>query len=241
MKKIWKKVLALTLCLVLTTSLTGCDMLDEMRENQAFSKGYGEILWKGKLYKALPENEYFYPVISGENSVCLTEEDVPVLLSDMIPLAFLGVSEDETLLYHYDTSLTYCREDQFDAYAARMVQPFVAEELCFQYGHYDYEKEEYVEGFHTLTQEQVAAIDQVLKEVEPWMLGDYANQLSGWTVMIQESSKDHLMRRDHVEIMVEGLSAYLLVNTGKDSEVYTVPDALRPVFIELMNLYENAW
>lgn len=239
MKKIWKKGLAVILCLVLIGSLAGCDMLDEMRENQAFSKGYGEILWKGKIYKALPENENFCPVISGENSVCLTEEDVPVLLSETVCLAYLGVADDETLLYHYDTSLTFCREDKFDAYAARMVQPFVAEELCFQYGYYDYENDEYIEGFHTLDEKQTAAVEQVLKEAEPWMLGDYS--ISGWSVMVQESSKDHLMRRDHVEIVVEGLSAYLLVDTGKDTAVYTVPDALRPVFIELMNLYENAW
>lgn len=241
MKKIWKKLLALALCLVLLGSLAGCDLLDEMRQNQAFAKGYGEILWNGRIYKALPENEYFYPPITGQRSLCLTEEDVPVLLSDIIPLAYLGVSEDEVLLRHYGIESTFCREDQFDAYAARMVQPFVAEELCFQYGHYDYEKEEYIEGFHTLTQEQASAIDQVLKEVEPWSLDDYKYGLSGWSVTVQESSKDHMMRRNYVQITVEGLSAYLLVETFQDTQVYTVPDALRPVFIELINLYDHAW
>lgn len=241
MKNIWKRALTLTLCLLLIGVLSGCDALDEMRENQAFVRSDAEILWKGSIYKLLPSNDYFYPPISGRHSVCLTEEDVPVLLSDTITKSYLGVSDDEALLRDYASQITYCRQDKYDTYAARLQQPFAAEELCFQYGHYDYEKDAYVEGFHTLTEKQAAAIDQVLKEVTPWSLAEYVNGFSGWSIMVQESSKDHLMRRNHVEIVVEGLSAYLLEDTGKDTMVYTVPDALRPVFIELTNLYDNAW
>lgn len=241
MKKIWKKVLALTLCVLLAGMFAGCDMLDEMREDQAFSLGYGEVLWNGNIYKVLPENKYFNPIISGERSIVLTEEDVPVLLSDTIYLTYLGVSEDEVLLQSYASDGVYCRADQHQALAKRLSEPFVAEELCFQYSYYDFEKDEYVEGFHTLTPTQSHAVNEVLTTVTPWVLDESAVQLSGWSIIIQESSADHLMRKDRAELIVEGLSAYLVMEMGGESYVYTIPETLRPVFIEMINLYENVW
>lgn len=241
MKTIWKKALALILSLLLLGALAGCDALDEMRKNQAFAIGYDQIRWNGHIYKKLPENKNFYPPISDERNLCLTEEDVPVLLSDMFPLSYLGVSEDEVLLQHYNLEANYCREDQFDAMAQRMAQPFIPEEMCFQYSYYDFEKDEYVEGFHTLTPTQSQAVNEVLTTVTPWSLDENTVHLSGWSIIIQESSADHLMRRDRVELIVEGLSAYLVMEMGGESSVYTIPETLRPVFIEMMNLYENAW
>lgn len=240
MKNTWKRIFAATLCLLLAFAFTGCSELDEARANQAFAKGYGEVLWNGNLYKALPENDYFRPVMTGEQSLCLTEEDVPVLLSSMFNLTFLDVSEDKVLLQDYAGQTVYCREDRHDEMSRWLTEPFQPEELCFQYGYYDYEQDLYIEGFHTLTKAQEDAIDKVLKEVTPWTLDNNTN-VSGWSIIVQESSKDHLMRRDHVEIVVEGLSAYLLVDAGKETIVYTVPDALRPIFMELATLYENVW
>ncbi len=241
MKNIWKRLFAATLCLFLLIPLAGCDALDEMRANQAFSLGYGEILWNGDIYKVLPENKYFNPIISGERTLCLTEEDVPVLLSDTIYLTHLGVSDDEVLLRSYASQGTYCRADQYDALAERLTQPFVAEELCFQYGYYDYENDKYVEGFHTLTPTQSHAVNEVTTTVTPWTLDESAVQLNGWSITIQESSKDHLMRRDRVQLVVEGLSSYLTMEMGDETYVYTIPENLRPIFIEMINLYDNVW
>lgn len=240
MKHIWKRLLAAALCLLLVFAFAGCSALDEARENQAFSLGYGEVRWNGDLYKALPENEYFCPVMPNGRSLCLTTEDVPVLLRDMFALAYLQVSEDKTLLQDYSGEIAYCREDKFDQMAQRMILPFVPEELCFQYGYYDYEKDQYVDKFYTLNQVQVDAINTVLKDVTPRKM-DKNTQFSGQTIMVQESSADHLMRRDHVEIAIEGLGAYLMVDGGKDTLVYTIPDALYSVFSELTTMYENIY
>ncbi len=240
MKNTWKRLLLTALCLLMLFAFTGCAALDEARENQAFAKGYGEVLWNGSTYKALPENEYFCPVMSGDRSLCLTEEDVPVLLSSMYNLTFLNVSDDEVLLRDYAGKIVYCREDRFDEMSRWLKEPFQPEELCFQYGYYDFEKEEYVEGFYTLNQVQVDAINKVLTSVTPRKLED-TTSFSGMSIMVQESSKDHLMRRDHVELMVEGLGAYLLVDAGKETLVYTIPDELLSVFTELATTYQKFW
>jgi hypothetical protein len=205
-----------------------------MRANQAFLQDDGSILWGGNTYKLLPANDYFQPPMSDLN-LALTAKDVPVLLSQINAITYPLVSEDQVLLHNYLGY--YCRVDQYDAYAQRLTQPFEAEELCFQYGYYDYEKGEYIEAFYTLTDIQSAAIGQVLTEVEPWLLEENYNGISGETFYIEESTKDHTMRRPFAELVIEGLSIYLLVDAGKGYQVYTVPDALRPTFLTIANSY----
>ena len=234
MKNIGKRLLAAMLCVFLLIPLVGCDALDEMRANQAFLQDDGSILWGGNTYKPLPANDYFQPPMSDLNLV-LTAKDVPVLLSQINAITYPLVSEDQVLLNNYLGY--YCREDQYDAYAQRLTQPFEAEELCFQYGYYDYEKDEYIETFYTLTLEQSAAIGLVLTEVEPWQLDENYNGITGETFYIEESSADHLMRRPFAELVIEGLSIYLLVDIGNGYDVYTVPDALRSIFLSFSEIY----
>ena len=241
MKNTWKRLLAAALCLFLLIPLAGCDALDEMRKDQAFIQDDGTILWNGNVYKLLPENKYFQPMITGERSLSLTEKDVPVLLSGTFALTYMGIDEAETLIHVYGEQPYYCRADQYDALSARLSEPFAVEELCFQYGYYDYEEDKYIEGFHTLTSAQAQAVEEVLAKVTPWKLGESGAHISGWTMMIQESSKDHLMRRNRAQLVVEGLSAYLTVEMGTETYVYTIPDNLRPIFIEMSNLYDNVW
>ena len=234
MKNIGKRLFAAVLCVFLLIPLAGCDALDEMRANQAFLQDDGSILWGGNTYKQLPANDYFQPPMSNRNIV-LTNKDVPVLLSNFQAITYMLVSEDQVLLNNHQGY--YCREDQYDAYVQRLTQPFEAEELCFQYGYYDYETGEYIEAFYTLTDIQSAAIGQVLAEVEPWLLEEEYHGISGETFLIEESTKDHLMRRPYAELVIEGLSIYLLVDVGNSHHVYTVPDTLRPVFLSITNAY----
>lgn len=82
MKKVIKTVLVLLAVVGMLLCLCGCTGLENMRKNQAFSRENGEILWNGAVYKALPESEYLF-VDTGyfDDTVYLTEPDVPVLLS----------------------------------------------------------------------------------------------------------------------------------------------------------------
>ncbi len=241
MKNIWKRLFAAMLCVFLLIPLAGCDALDEMRANQAFMQEDGTILWNSKIYKPLPNNDYFQPSMDSDINVTLTADDVPVLLSDMMAITYMVVSQDKVLLHNY--SGYYCREDFFDVMSQKMIEPLVPEELCYQYGYYDYEQERYITDFYTLSAEQTRTIDFVLQSVTPKIFEQHPDYYSE-PIYVEQSSKDHIMRRDFVTILVENLGVYLVLDSGAEYEVYSVPDAFQSVFYDMAEvrsqlLYKN--
>ena len=236
MKNIWKRLFAAMLCVFLLIPLAGCDALDEMRANQAFLQADGSILWNGKTYKPLPSNDYFQPSMDSDINVTLTNPDVPVLLSELQSLTFMLVSQDRVLLHNYLGY--YCREDLFDVFSKKLTEPFVPEELCYQYGYYDYEQEQYITDFYTLSAEQTRTIDFVLQSVTPKTFEQHPDYYSE-PIYVEQSSKDHIMRRDFVTILVENLGVYLVLDSGAEYEVYSVPDAFQSVFYDMAETRGN--
>ena len=139
MKKGWKRALSVLLVLMLLVSLSGCDALDMMRQAQAYYGENGEILHNGTTYKRLPEWGDLNPGYGyyDENYVNVTEPDVPVLLSGLICLEELILSNDKNFLISINDNNLYCREELYDSVCERIHQGFAAEVVCYYYYVYD--------------------------------------------------------------------------------------------------------
>ena len=85
MKK-WVRIIALILTIFLCLPLTGCNALDEMRQQQGIWQDDGTIIWNGSEYKWLNTNELSLNLERDEeySHAYITKPDVPVLLSSSI-------------------------------------------------------------------------------------------------------------------------------------------------------------
>lgn len=184
------KIIALCLSIVALTALfAGCDYLDDMKANHAIiSEDKETISFNGETYKRLPENAklycnnnlYYY----GAESVVVTDEDIPVLLSDMYCYSSdynaindifciydVSVIEEvkEDIIYYSSTCYTdfssttyYCNEKDYDKYIS-VIENGVLDRVGFEY---EIETEDYY-YYYTL---EVAS-----KEVSDEILGHITN------------------------------------------------------------------
>lgn len=228
MKKVIKTVLVLLAVVGMLLCLCGCTGLENMRKNQAFSGENGEILWNGAVYKALPESEYLF-VDTGDfdDTVYLTEPDVPVLLSVFSEM-WLYPSGDNTFLEEPESGIYYCREDQYENMLSRIQGGFILDVVCYSY--YTGAGTQY----HTLTNEQVEALEFVARNTEPTVLGDGMYLESDEIVGLQVCSKDMLFQRDYASISVSGNAYYLYWYAEGQEQLFAVPEEYRAVFAEIV-------
>lgn len=151
------KIIALCLCVIAFTALfAGCDALDDMKAKHAIlSEDKSTISFGENTYKKLPEGtEYYLSNVysftsDNENEICITDSDVPVLLSkgncysafyskfsDMICL-YLGDAHMDYFVYSYhywgDSEGTfYCNEKDYDKYLAA-AEESVLDRIGFEY------------------------------------------------------------------------------------------------------------
>ncbi len=104
MKKVLRVIAFVMVLVLMSTSLCGCRMLDELRANHAVFTSDDTILWNGVEYKALPESVAMCPQSDFSQQLFVTDADVPTLLS-----MFFGnechVCNDGMILECYDSSL----------------------------------------------------------------------------------------------------------------------------------------
>lgn len=135
-----KLVKIMALCLLVAAFgmiFTGCDMLDEMRANQALlSEDKETLTFRGETYKRLPDDAGIY-VSSSYNekfgNIMVTDEDVPVLLStsfyytsdyDAQRDIFSVFTEDNLIVdealqsYYSYAYFYYCNLKDYDKYVA---------------------------------------------------------------------------------------------------------------------------
>lgn len=243
MKKHLKRGFVLLLIVVQLFCLCGCRALEEMRQNQVSANEDGSITWKGTVYKALPRCEHLW-IETGYDAVYVTEPDVPVLLSPIFTEKELYVSVEGDFLVEeqeaWEDWIYYCPASQYDALCKRITEPFVTDKICYTYDVYDDDYEYHTE-YYTLTEKQIAAITHVLQEIEPTAM--QAEWLPGyeWSVQLMECSEDMLLRRESLEIAVNGSSYCIFAYTDTEVLVYTVPSTLASVFEQITAAYLDAY
>ncbi len=239
MKKNAKRILVLLVALSLLFVFCGCDALDEMRQQQAFTNTDGTITWQGNIYKLLPSRSYLKPDTLHSSAIFVTEPDVPVLLSTMYAEKTFYATEDNKLLVNmYGESMFYCIESEYDAMCERIRAPFVPEIVCYQYGYYNEETGTYETRYYTLTQEQLDAVNLVIETVEPTVLSDGMYIETWYSLCLEECSTDLLFRQDAMDISYSGSTYYIELYTSPfDSVLFTVPEGLNATFDDIFKAF----
>ena len=237
MKKMRKLLAICCLVCLLLPLLCGCRALDEMRASQAFYDQEGNVLWNGAVYKKLPQGEYFSPEIDYNTSVCVTEQDVPVLVQEMFCKDSLYVSEDGTILESYAAGEAqyYCREDRHEELSQRLKEPFRSDMVCYFYYTYDEETDEYAEKIYRLSDDEWGVLRKILETAEPMQISEGWNLSYDRIVSLEECSEDRLFCRQFLDLILSGETYYLRFTQGLEVVVYEVPEEAVPHVAKIMD------
>ena len=99
-----KKTVRFTLLVLAVISaallFTGCSDMDELRAQRMkwADKNHDKIVFEEKIYKSLPDNNYFCADTDYFGEYYVAEEDVPLLLSGEILGERVFISEDKNIL-----------------------------------------------------------------------------------------------------------------------------------------------
>ena len=242
MKKTAKRILVLLLAFSMFFVLCGCDALDEMRDMQAFLNEDGTITWQGNIYKKLPNSEYLNP--EREYVLCVTEQDVPVLLSEVFQKMSLSATKDKKVLVNlYGEDWSYCIESEYEEMCAKIKAPFAPEIVCYNYSYFNEETGMFEGKYYTLTQEQVDAIKLVIETVAPTELSDGMYMDTMYTIFLEECSADMVFRRDVMDISLSasGKTYYISLYTDTEDILFTVPEGCNAIFDDIFKaVIDNA-
>ena len=166
MKRFLKVIALIISSIILILSLSGCNLLNEARNSQAFygtnSDGISTITYGKTEYYLLPSSETLSPEFSSNtNSIFATKHDVPVLLS-----FFLGdtyrLSIDGTILISDDSSNFYCRADKYEDVSKMISNGFTPDGYCYIYTEYNPKTDDFIEKRVLLNEQEQAVIDEII-------------------------------------------------------------------------------
>ena len=234
--KRYKRWIAALLVSLLCLSLCGCQKLEDMRAAHAVWREDGCILWNGAVYRQLkdvPENLQFYV----EQTVVVTEADVPVLLSDALGTGFT-VDGDGVLMHnwHWDGGETwFCREDKYEEFVAYFRSEVELDTYFYTY--WPVKNGEAKEEHYYLSEEEEAVIDTLLNEAD---FGDPGNVLYGpfeeteFMVVLGRCDGKHLFAEQYVVEIVSKQEGYYLF---ADDMLAPVPASYKTLFDRIVADY----
>ncbi len=198
MKKILKISTLALVIVIMCMSFCGCAELDDMKESHAVwtEKGNKDsITYNGKTYKLLENNELHDPQYNQnwDNTIYVTEPDVPVLLSTDFGID-LQLSADGSIIsgYIFDDYKTevqnpyglpfyseyglsyvdgngkmvyYCEESKFDEISKKIEAGINYTGYGYEYWTYNGEDEPY--HYTYLSDEDAKMIDKIIETVKP--------------------------------------------------------------------------
>lgn len=243
MKTMLRRLLCLTVAVLLCLSMSGCIALDELKVQQAFWNAaddfqlFESFTWNGATYKQLPFTEFEFALRSSEwKEIHVTQSDVPVLLS-VFAGQTMSLSDNEVLAEYTDyeqgdESYYYCRADQYDALLAKLESGDIEFNRCF-YSWYDWEKEE--DDSYELSEAEYAAVQTVYNTVKPEVLPDGAEMYFDYEALLYQLSEDGLFERMWVSACVVGDTYYLRsYDEDYNTVLYTVPKEHTAAFKSLL-------
>lgn len=230
MKNVKRILLSLLVVCLLCTTLTGCQVLEEARAAQGFWVTPGESFrWGDATYQRLPDGkvlEYLHVQYDyAADSVCVTEEDVPVLLSFILGEEFYQSNEGLLLVSSsYDYEAYYCRSDAYAQLVQQLQNGFNPVGICCEYTLWDTEQEDFTQTAFRLTMEQTTMI-RALLALERTYVPEMMYTSYDYSLSLNECSDDMLLQKPLVELCQAG-DSYFLMNTDDDGEwIISVPDA----------------
>ena len=231
MKKALRILCLITVTVIVCLSLSGCTLIDEMRDAHAFWSKDNTIKYGEYEYKLLPASETLKPVFNAYNSVYVTDEEVPVLLSSSFGQNYY-VSDDGIFLFTdmEDGYICYCRNDRYDEILQKITNGFEPESYCYSY--YDYENTE--DTYYVFSETEVEAVNNVVKSVIPTVMPEAATLDYDYIVSIEACSKDLFFRTYIADICITDNKYYVVVTEDENTLLYQVSGELQETFEKIM-------
>lgn len=172
-----KRIVALTLALLLCLPLCSCKELDDMRAVHTLRQGDGTILWDGTIF--VPYDDYLLSELENVgykidhsflNRMVLTDANVPVLLSDSMFGQTIFSNADKTILYSYPQDKIYLRSEEYErlvAYIWAEIEAYRSKRMGTQYKLWVYVSQVDKHCFIPLSESQKYAVDYALSKVKP--------------------------------------------------------------------------
>lgn len=235
MKK-WKRWIAILLMSVMCLSLCGCQSLEDMRAAHAFWQEDGSIRWNGNVYRRLDDVPDSFQLYT-EHTVCVTEADVPVLLSDWLGDEFTADEEGVMLhSWYWEGEETYfCREDKFEEMATYFQQDIELDTYFYTYWPVKDGKAE--TAYYYLSDEEKYVINELFNvsdfnEVED----DFYNSFEegDFSVVLGRCDGKHLFAEHYALEIVFMQGEYYLFADGL---MAVVPSTYNAVFEEIVADY----
>lgn len=238
------KILSLMLVLAVCVSLTGCKELEKMRKEQGVWDN-GNIRVGSTEYILLPSCESLKPDYRyNENTVSVTEKDVPVLLSGFIGTTFQKTNDGIFLLNYSDYYVAsenytqiYCRSDKYDSVTEHISKENYFDGYCYSYIDYStyFDDDEWGSvKYHIFSAEEAEALEKALKSVKPTVMPDIADITYEYQVYIERCSNDLLFREDAFDLSVSDNRYFITAAEGDDSLLYEIPEEYNTVFESIM-------
>lgn len=245
MKKSFKRISALLLALITCVCLCSCKEIKEMRENQAFYGENGEIIWGEQVYMPLEALELPEELeCSWLGYGCVTEKDVPVLLSNTLGTG-MYYNHSKTVI---EARTYYARKDVYD-YVANLVKYPRLNEYCVEVdydGYYDIE-------YQLLKQRYLNAIDEIIyggneiytdyedyENYEEIATKDYADIYKCDEKMVFQSLIYRVEERENGDML---LTSYITQDIYDYDDFYyreyRIPDDKKAIMKELLTLGQD--
>ncbi len=234
------KIITFILSLVLLCSvLTGCNMLDELKEAHALINADRSVItYKGNLYIPIEETHpYFNPLT--EQSINVTEEDVPVLLSQAHNVYVGQITADGSVMslntYYwsdtYEDNFYFCREDRYEEINEILKTEPTAEVYFYSYWGYD-ENDDEQKGDYYLTEKQISAIEEIMA-TEGKKVSETNSYVVDASVYVYAATEDMIFRWQELFIYQKD-GIYFIEETGDVPSCYTVPEEYNGIFDEIL-------
>ena len=256
-----KKFIALVVALLLmSVSLCGCSELDDMREAQAFwttEDSIDSITYQGVEYKKMDVTNPPDPLYNRDDLkfIYVTESDVPVLLSQHLSeYDTFHISEDHSFIYgsmynykiYAPEAVLYCKADMYNDMMSKFNEGIEYTKYGMGYYVFDENTGDTTWDYYYFTQEQIDAVNKVLKEVEATQ-DDSIDVEQSYVCQVDKISEDDYFGRYAFDIYTDFEGSYWIVQYSDALELctcYEVPKELNDFFAELEKMafqYENSF
>ncbi len=240
------KLLALTLaCVVICTSLVGCDkMIEDLKARSATILDNGNFLVDGEEYILLPDGDYGLNY-EGERILYLEDEEIPTMFQALgvAITKLLGGTKlfnEGRLLYYVDYSDDVYQSDKFYVYCRADIYDSVVRQINdgIEYVSYGYE---YISAtmdtkVYYLTEEETELINTVITTVKAKTIANVGDEYDEYDegFELREYSEDKLFENYFIDVSKNGDTFFLRKRSDYTSEVYDVPQELSSDFDKLL-------
>ena len=188
MKKSIKFISLILTVFVVCLSLSGCNMIKELRKDFAYYTKDGIKLGE-KEYIQIKTNDYFMPEIDYERDIIVAEKDVPLLLGSWFG-SFFSISVDNVFIT--DHSKTYCLESEYQRAKELFEKTYTVKGYAIE----GFDDEKLTEILHKFSDGLNEEMTQMLSDeplFAPWIEYEKFNLI---TTVYSYGEEDYLKRED---------------------------------------------